>query len=668
MPTTQHHAGQWYDAPTSQYVPTPLPLDQMFVSGADFGENLVSAFSSFSAAVTALAPMGKQRLRVSSLQTLTAAVDVPNNIVIVVVGQGGFTSASAIDLTLRGGLVADYQQIFFGSINVKFVQSDNLPNTLLKYVCAEWWGAVGDGSADSSAAFNKALAAIKTSRGIGLRLLARPYRASVIVPAPIHMNYPVVIVGSGDGSSIRSANIGQPALSLALASGDPNTVMLLMDFSLSGRTTNHTAPVLSLVAGGGTSNRLFGVIQNIKVVADSTFADCVYIKGGLALKIDLRTESGRYALYHEDSSNSLITLHAGNATCNGLMLKGGANNSILRARIEDSATANTHGIASITGSGALVTVTTTEAHGGENMDRITISGTGSYNFTAPRRITVVNATTFTYAGTETGATSGGTARFSSSTIRIKDSSQNTFYAVANEGKIGIDYSLWLQSTGTQSTGEPSCSFNKFYGGFYGEPNATARDQLATLLIEGPCQLNAGIGITIGKASGVKAGFFDVLLLQNDSGVKPIGNKFTGEIHRGTGNTGTMVYSAPSANPGHHFEFTEKVAQKTYIFGDKREVTADGGISELDEMLTTRGAVALFTLTAFASYSGQKPITVVNNNDAFAVRVKPATGEKWATRAVNKYVEIPAGGSLTFSSSTVGVLDIVSAQGALTFEP
>src|ERR1700755_1893901 len=368
MPTVPvNHAGQWWDAVAGQWVPTPQALDQMFVGTDTFGETPVSNFPSFAAAVSALAPLGKQRLRIASLQTLTADVDVPGNIVLVVASQGGFTSSAVINLTIRGGLVADANQIFFNNLNVKFVQADASINAQLAWVFVEWWGAVGNDSTNDTTAFNKCFAAMATSRGIALRLLARPYRASATLVPPTANGIPIVIFGSGGASSIRSTSASSPALSLDLGSGDRNTTLIFRDFGLGARSPNHTAPPLSLKASGGTGSRLFGIIDNVTSVADGTYADCIYIKGALALSINVRTEGGRYSLYHEDSSNSMITLHAGNATCGGIMIKNGGNNSVLRARIEDSSSANLRPISSISGNGSLVTVVTTAAHNAEDM-------------------------------------------------------------------------------------------------------------------------------------------------------------------------------------------------------------------------------------------------------------------------------------------------------------
>jgi hypothetical protein len=138
---------------------------------------------------------------------------------------------------------------------------------------------------------------------------------------------------------------------------DPNTKILLRDFSLGGRGSQ-SVPVLSLKAQAGTGNRLRGVVDNVKIVGSGVLADCVYVKGGLKLTLNILTEEGRYAAYIEESSNTLLDLHAGNNTCNGVMVKGGGNVSILRARIEDSTVANTRAVSTISKSGSVITVVT----------------------------------------------------------------------------------------------------------------------------------------------------------------------------------------------------------------------------------------------------------------------------------------------------------------------
>jgi hypothetical protein len=631
----------------------------------------VSEFASFSAAVTALAAFGNhQHLIVPTLQTLTAAVDVPNTITIQCVGVGGFSGA--FDLTLRGGFVSEPVQRFQGSINVKFVQADSSANTLLGEVYAEWWGAQGNDSTNDTAAFNSALSAIKTSRGMALRLLARPYRASITVPAPSNAAFPVVILGSGDGSAIRTTSASSPAISLDLGVSDPNTTLLFRDFYLNGRGSQ-SVPVLSLKAQAGTGNRFFGVLDNLKVVGSGSLSDCIYMKGGLAVDINVRTEEGRYALYLEESSNTVVRLHAGANTCNGIMVKGGGNVSVLRARIEDSIVANTRAVNSISKSGSTITVVTATAHNMETMDRVTLSGvTGTnYNFTSPRSVTVVNSTTFTYESvSETGAASGGTVRISSSALRIKNSSFGEYRNIANEGKTGLDYGLWIQSDGTTATGDPSCTHNTFSGCEFAAPAATTRDNLATVLLEGPCIGNESFGTTFGKASGINANSWEFLLQGNASGVRPRLNRFRGHVYLGSGSTGTIRYSEPIEGAyGNRVELTEKSGQKTYRKGHGRNVTSSTAIDELHagQTIYTSGAGATVVITMFAAQDGLEPTRFVNNS-AQLLGIDPNGTETIGTGGAGKYLELAAGASVVVGCTVTGKLDILASAGALTYEP
>lgn len=641
---------------------------------ADTHVHYVSEFSSFAAAVTALSSLGHQHLIVPTLQTLTAAVDVPNTITVECIGAGGFTAASSRDLTLRGGFISDPTQRFFGSVVVKFLQSDTTPNALLDCVYAEWWGAQGNDNANDSAAFNVALAAIKTSRGIALQLLARPYKASITIPAPSNAVYPVTILGSGDGSSIRTASAGSPAISLDLGVGDPNTTLLFRDFSLGGRGTM-SAPVLSLKAQGGTSNRLFGRLDNVKVVGAGNLADCVVIRGGLELWINLRTEEGRYPLYMDGCSNSKLFLHAGTNTLQGPMIKGGANNSVYGMRVEDTNASNTRAVSSISRAGATVTVTTTTAHGLEDLESVTVSGVSGgsgWNFTSPRLVTVTSPTAFTYdAVGETGTPSGGTVRISGAALTLKDSSFNTVVGFANEGKEGLDYGLRLLSTGTTATGEPSCSHNTFNGCSFAAVANTSRTDLASILMVGPCIANEGYGSTFGKSSVLNANSLEVLLLGNASNVRPRLNRFVGHVYSGTGSSFTFRYSEPVEGAyGNRFDFTEKATEHTHTAGFVRNVSVSTSVDRLavGSFIHASGAGATVVVTlSFGAFVGAKPTTFVNNSSQL-MRIDPNGSETIGTGGAGKYLELAAGASTVLGCMVAGKWDVLSSTGTLSFEP
>lgn len=98
----------------------------------------LNEFASLSAAITALAGTGSQRLVVGTQQTLTANLDVPSTITIECVGAGGFTAASGLTLNFYGDFISDNTQRFFGSLIVKF------PTRPRRSINGWWWGQKGD--------------------------------------------------------------------------------------------------------------------------------------------------------------------------------------------------------------------------------------------------------------------------------------------------------------------------------------------------------------------------------------------------------------------------------------------------------------------------------------------------------------------------------------------
>lgn len=628
----------------------------------------VEDYSDLTAAVAAIGSSTKARLLCSSATTITANTTITDNIQWEPQPGCLVTAASAYDLTIKGSVISGPYKWVGTNVTIKFVQADNAVNAALGEVFAEWWGAVGYDSVDDTSAFNAALNAIKYSRGIALRLLARPYRASITIPAPTNAAYPVVIRGSGDGSAIRTNSASSPAISLNLGGGEPNTTIIFRDFYLGGRGSQ-SVPVLSLKAQGGTDNRLFGLLDNIKVVGSGNLSDAVYIKGGLALEVDLRTEEGRYALYLEGSSNTVIKLHAGQNTCNGIMINGGGNLTVLRARVEDSNTPNSRAVSSISGNGSTVTVVTSTAHGMETMDRVTLSGnSGSYNFTGPRSITVVNSTTFTYAGSETGAGTGGTVLISASALRIKNSSFNVINDFANEGKVNLDYTLWMQSDGTTITGEPSCSHNTFVGCTFGGVSNTTRTECSTILLEGACGGNRGYGVTVGRSLPFNSNSWEIRHERNSVGIRPRDNKWYGSAYAGTGSSYNFkFYEEIDGAFGNYCELYERSIERTHIYGNRYKVSdfiVSGEVfideNSAGQILYSQGATGAFTIRCtFASFVGMRPITVVNNS-AYTVSFDPYGTETIDGGSAGVPYDIPAGETVVFGCTVAGNLDLLSS--------
>jgi hypothetical protein len=119
----------------------------------------INEYGSLAAAITALSIPGSSvvRLVVPTLQTLTTNVDVPSYITIECIAQGGFTAASALTLTLRGGFISERVQRFFGSLLPKFTSAVE--------VWPEWWGAKMDAELFAAAATTTASSTTLTITG-----------------------------------------------------------------------------------------------------------------------------------------------------------------------------------------------------------------------------------------------------------------------------------------------------------------------------------------------------------------------------------------------------------------------------------------------------------------------------------------------------------------------
>ncbi len=111
--------------------------------------------SSFQNTVTA-AGFNKVILRVpAGIHDIAGDLTVPGNVTVKVERGANLAVATGKTLTINGGLEAGLYQIFSGAGTVAFGAG------MVKEAYPQWWGAVGDGTTDCTAAFNAALAAHK---------------------------------------------------------------------------------------------------------------------------------------------------------------------------------------------------------------------------------------------------------------------------------------------------------------------------------------------------------------------------------------------------------------------------------------------------------------------------------------------------------------------------
>lgn len=120
------------------------------------GSYYTSNFALFSDLLTTIGS-SSATIYVNSLVTLTADTTIPDNIHLVPMKGGGFTSASAYTLTISGRCAdVDFQWIF-GSILCVFSQ----PSIFRP----EWWGAKADNSTDSGTALLAMAISVNSSLG-----------------------------------------------------------------------------------------------------------------------------------------------------------------------------------------------------------------------------------------------------------------------------------------------------------------------------------------------------------------------------------------------------------------------------------------------------------------------------------------------------------------------
>lgn len=140
--------------------------------------------SSISAAV-ASADVSGQTILVKTPQTLSGNVTIPSNIALQV-EPGGIITTGAFTLTINGPFRAGLYQAFNG--NVVFADG------VLPESYPEWWGSVGDATANDQAAVQSAVNA-----NAGSCVLTRHYKINTPIIVPNKRNW--MLVGRSAGAS-----------------------------------------------------------------------------------------------------------------------------------------------------------------------------------------------------------------------------------------------------------------------------------------------------------------------------------------------------------------------------------------------------------------------------------------------------------------------------------
>lgn len=134
----------------------------------------------------AISSIGSSKVRLLLRQgswVLEDDVTVPSNITLEI-ADGALITTTGYTLTISGGLVAPPQKVFSGTGTVT-VAKGTVVNPL-------WWGAIGDGSTDCTAALQYAVNAVSDDGGIVLIPASDTYYK---VTDAITVSHPVTIVG-----------------------------------------------------------------------------------------------------------------------------------------------------------------------------------------------------------------------------------------------------------------------------------------------------------------------------------------------------------------------------------------------------------------------------------------------------------------------------------------
>jgi len=225
----------------------------------------------FAAAVTAIGAT-ETTLVISQSQAVTANVTIPSTLTLRFREGGKLNISNGVVVTLNGPVEAPMAQIFTGAGTVVF-------NRNAKELSPQWWGALGDNSADDTAEFTAAKAAFVA--GGTLRLPNGIYRLSNWVFGTSG----VIVQGAGAGDAAAdSATVLRAVAGLA---GTDYVVKIPLSVNDAGAVTMYRAALRDLMIDGnaitrgvlfhGTDCRLENVsirnCANYAVFSDETVVD-----------------------------------------------------------------------------------------------------------------------------------------------------------------------------------------------------------------------------------------------------------------------------------------------------------------------------------------------------------------------------------------------------------
>ncbi len=165
----------------------------------------VRAYASINAAITSIGS-AKKTLLVPNAQTLTASLTIPSTLALQIINGGSIVKASTYTLTINGPFEAGLYQVFSGFSVGDVTFLSGAVKGAVKEVYPEWWGAVGNGSTDDSAAIARAAACAKAC-GIPLKFSNATYLVSSTIDLTdtvATQNFPMRILGEGRSTTIKT--------------------------------------------------------------------------------------------------------------------------------------------------------------------------------------------------------------------------------------------------------------------------------------------------------------------------------------------------------------------------------------------------------------------------------------------------------------------------------
>lgn len=547
--------------------------------------------------------------------------------------------ASGVTVTFTGGIEASPVYLFDESAGgtVAFTT-----DTRIRELYVEWWKDPTSSVTNFTAEFSKAVKAQASTRSVPIQLQARTYIGSIVIPDNLYLFQRGGFILRGMGpkvTGLQSVNAATPAIAYdATVPGtgfDTSKLHLsvtIENMSLNARYASPTDPgnadVIHLRGLRGipadlpndtVGRRVYGRLRDLWISGISTSLEATYSTANAIL---IRAP---FAMEIEN----VIT----ESSDWGLRLEGGSNCSVIHFN------------------------TMNNSFGG-----IYIEEGGSHTFVRPR------------IEDRNKLDSGITACF-----YLKDTGANTFLGWGNEGKAGLDYTVFLH--GTQAS-RPVIN-NVFLGGGVGGANTTLADtrtDFATILIKGHCFNNyfrTGAQRPSKRDTAsppvVPTTYYDAVRLETETetlnGVTTTLTPRHNHLHLSYTDFADpfpMVNLGPDPS-SNVVELVERNVGKKRILGRDVVKTAAHTLKEYEVGLTfnNSGAGATTTFTLPAAKAGMEYSFIAA---AAAVRAEPSGSESIRGGGAGKYLEIPAGGGATLRCVADGSWEIFLSRGTLAFEP